>query len=42
MEMAMLMGHWMQPLAGFTFELVIAAWLFFFARKTAKNAKGNA
>jgi hypothetical protein len=39
MEMAMLMGHWMQPLAGFTFELVIAAWLFFFARKTVRRAK---
>ena len=33
MQMAMLMGHWMQPVAGLIFELVIAAWLFFFARR---------
>lgn len=36
MEMAMLMGHWMDPLAGFLFELVIAAWLFLFARRSLK------
>jgi hypothetical protein len=33
MQMAMLMGHWMQPVAGLIFELVIAAWLFVFARR---------
>jgi hypothetical protein len=36
MQMAMLMGHWMQPIAGFLFELAIAVWLAFFAYRLRK------
>ena len=33
MSSSSLMGHWMEPMAGFTFEIIIAIYLFAFSRK---------
>jgi hypothetical protein len=37
-ETALLMGHWMLPVAGFIFEISIAAYLFWLARKAVASS----